>query len=341
MARDYTLQALRAATANRLADTPADGELVVDTDLRAAGGPYLYVGDGATAGGLIVPSDNSVLMPWSGHGIAALNATGVNSLVSDGTTLTPAQATTALRPSFHVLGLPSTNHLRIVTSGIAYLPSTTLEAGKTYYLSDTTPDTLLESANEPVYSVRVCEVLRKVGFAAWVRFSDWRALSDAETAALDALFWKIVTTETNAHIATPANTAIVVDEMEWRTAAGVPEAVGSGAAFGTPRFNNSALHDWSHVFDGTVATVATSDGLAYISDSSLPLPAELGYQFTTSIYPVELMMRAAIAGAHPSFAPRDFTVQRSNDGIIYFIVKTVTGLTWTPGEEKVFDLTTP
>lgn len=83
-----TIQVRRGGTTNRMGITPSAGEPVWDTDEKA-----LYVGDGSTAGGVLVTGDNAVdsvngqtgtvVLDASDVGAIATSAKGANSGVAE------------------------------------------------------------------------------------------------------------------------------------------------------------------------------------------------------------------------------------------------------------------
>ena len=109
-------------------------------------------------------------------------------------------------------------------------------------------------------------------------------------------YWRINITAVNAYCA--------VSEMIMATTKGGPTVTTGGSPISG---SNLGGYPASLAFDGV-----TSDPSSWISGNSGS--GWLGYHFATNVAIVEIRMTQRPAGSGQS--PRDFQIQRSNDGVI-------------------------
>jgi hypothetical protein len=118
--------------------------------------------------------------------------------------------------------------------------------------------------------------------------------------------------------------AVTIADLELRTSAGGVDQTGSGTASAS---NSAFGHGASGAFDGTSATdwsiSGTGNWLAY----------DFGAGVTKAI--VEI---AIAADANPVNSPKDFKLMLSPDGLAWYPVWTITGITgWTSGQRRTFN----
>lgn len=139
-------------------------------------------------------------------------------------------------------------------------------------------------------------------------------------------YWRICVTSNAAGGSGSAGDAdVTLTDVELRTAAGGSDATGSGSASANnARFGSSA----AAAFDTQPYTF-----WKFTADASNWLKYDFGAGNDKDIVEVALT-----CGLATGFAPRDFTVQWSDDASAWTTVMTVTGATeWTPGQRRTFN----
>ena len=117
-----------------------------------------------------------------------------------------------------------------------------------------------------------------------------------------------------------------IDELEFRTVAGVAEQATGGYANANNQYGSGYSAD--QAFDGSTASKAW---LANDAETQEPRNT-IGYAFASARNVVEV----AITAETGNEAPRTFDVQFSDDGYTWATKWSVTTGTWTDGETKVF-----
>ncbi|WP_165899908.1 discoidin domain-containing protein [Borborobacter arsenicus] len=122
-----------------------------------------------------------------------------------------------------------------------------------------------------------------------------------------------------------------ITELYWAETAGGPSVATGGLASGS-----TELLGATNAFDGNTSSTS------WLSANVAP-PHWLQYDLGTgnSAAPVELRMVARQGNGFTVFsqAPKDFTIEGSNDGAAWDVLRSVTGQTaWGVGEERTFSL---
>lgn len=145
------------------------------------------------------------------------------------------------------------------------------------------------------------------------------------TGASNVQHWRI-------NVSGNAWPTVGIAEIELRATVGGADLTGAGlgTAFASSFWNSSYLV--GNAFDNDNATVWQSDNAGF--------PQHVGYVLNTPAIVRQVAIRTSPTGSPvPANAgPRDFTIEFSDDGVRWFVVKSVTGATWVADEQKLFDI---
>ena len=138
-------------------------------------------------------------------------------------------------------------------------------------------------------------------------------------------FRRIVVTANNGN-----PSYVTIAEVQLRATLGGTDQTGAGVAIASSEANNDNIAGYA--FDNNLGTKWTSNGRPTVS-----VPQWVRYEFPEAAVVRQIAMTGCIGGQE-SFAPQDFTIERSVDGLVWEAVASVTGQTaWSGGETRVFD----
>jgi hypothetical protein len=210
-------------------------------------------------------------------------------------------------------GLPPYSNARVATGALPAGMSLSV-AGDTIVFSGVTPGT---PAN---YS-----------FTASVDSSDGQtATTSAQAlAVVDGYrYWRVNITANNG-----LTNYVVVVELEFRaTVGGADMTTPSGAITKAASSGDAnSINAYYMAFDDNSTNEWTSNALA------IP-QGWISYDFGTFTHVAEVaIMGSHASNDHPGYAPKDFTIEASNDTVTWIVKKTVTGQTaWAPTEVRRF-----
>lgn len=127
-------------------------------------------------------------------------------------------------------------------------------------------------------------------------------------------YWRVNITGNNG------GSLVEIIELQFRQTAGVTSVPSGGAPlYSSQNPNNNPDNLAAAAFDGSYSTKWTSNG---------NVPQYLGYHFASPIYVAEVSIR----DSHASYAPKDFTIEYSDDGSIWTAISSVTNQTGWSGE---------
>lgn len=139
-------------------------------------------------------------------------------------------------------------------------------------------------------------------------------------------YWRIVVTANNGH----ASFCTIVN-LELRENLGWVDQCSGGVALATSFANADNRPEYA--FDNDPASKWTS-----ANAPTVPAPQALQYQFVAPVSVREIAITGAVAG-QTTMAPRDFTVERSIDGVSWEIAGTFAGVAgWAENETRLFAL---
>lgn len=159
---------------------------------------------------------------------------------------------------------------------------------------------------------------------AWsVKVTDVR---DAQSTVADSMgvfaadayqYWRVNITAANGFCA--------VGEIEMAVVSGGPDQCVGGTPIASGQYTNGGgyTHDPANAFDGSL------DGTTSAWASASSTSGWIGYQFPN---PVAVQSVRIAPRASPAQSPRDFSIERSDDGVSWTVAATYTGrTTWTAG----------
>lgn len=157
-------------------------------------------------------------------------------------------------------------------------------------------------------------------------------------------YWRIHVTANNGH-----GSYLAICEVEFRaTFAGADQTTPAAAAAGAATASDSEPSGGWNVSpkfafdDSTVYTgVASAQWLSNSTPPSVGSPKWLQYDFGQTVNVAQVALTGShTTDANPSTtAPKDFTIQGSDDGSTWTTYRTVTNATgWTPAEQRLYNL---
>lgn len=153
-------------------------------------------------------------------------------------------------------------------------------------------------------------------------------LVDAESPGA-ITYWRLYITD-SVSAGTGDNFKAQINEIEFRSTAGVPETPSGGTAFGSS--NVAPGGEYANAFDG-------NDSTLWSSASGALLPQSIGYQFTSGKSVAEVSILASTDSFRLDRLPKSFEVQYSSDGVNWTTALTVTDEPpWSAGEERTYAL---
>ena len=139
-------------------------------------------------------------------------------------------------------------------------------------------------------------------------------------------YWRVVITANNGHAS-----YVTIVEMEYRAVEGGADQAAGGSATATSFANTDNLP--SFAFDGSFSSKWTA-----ASRPTNVSPQTLQYHFPLPVLVRQVAITGAISG-QTDMAPRDFTIERSHDGVAWEIVGTFAGVTgWAANETRLFSV---
>lgn len=126
-----------------------------------------------------------------------------------------------------------------------------------------------------------------------------------------------------------------IAELELRTVADVPEIPSGGSPIGSSQYSTG--NSYSRAFDGDVSTY-------WRNSSSQDIPGQwIGYDYGAG-NEKEIVQYAITAWTTPTYAPKQFQLECSDDGGVtwdLFSVQPADQTGWTAGEQRVFNVEPP
>lgn len=140
----------------------------------------------------------------------------------------------------------------------------------------------------------------------------------------DHIYWRL---RFQDGIAGGGNARLSLQEVEMRaTVSGADQCTG-GTAFASSQLDG--LRVPANAFDNNTS------GNEWASGNDQYYNSHLGYQFASSVVVAEISVKC---GSNANEAPLSIMVEHSDDGSTYTRFAEITGLSWTSGETKTFDL---
>ena len=138
-------------------------------------------------------------------------------------------------------------------------------------------------------------------------------------------YWRIYITANNGA------SLLSIPEVEFRaTVGGSDQASGGTAVYGTQNPNGNPDNLAAAAFDNDTGTKWTSNS---------NVPDYLGYHFASAVDVKEVSILGPTAGNGPTYAPKDFSIDYSDDGSTWTTVKGFTNETgWGAIEQRLFNL---
>lgn len=138
-------------------------------------------------------------------------------------------------------------------------------------------------------------------------------------------YWRVYVTDNNGA------GLISIPELQFRTIAGEYQLpFGGTSVYGTQNGSGNPDNLADAAFDGNAGSKWTSAG---------NVPDYLGYHFPTAIAPVQVSILGPIAANGPTFAPKNFTIDWSDNGTSWNTVASITNQTaWGSIEERLFNV---
>ena len=140
-------------------------------------------------------------------------------------------------------------------------------------------------------------------------------------------YWRLRVTEGTAAA------YVYIAEVQFATSPGGANVATGGVASASSQY--SSTNNAPKAFDGDSSTYWSSFDYSFTSVNGMFLGGEyLQYVFASAQDLVEMKVTA-----RTSYFPRSMSLFWSDDGVKWTFQKTFTGLTWSGGETKTFDLT--
>lgn len=147
--------------------------------------------------------------------------------------------------------------------------------------------------------------------------------------AVEAAYWRIKLTKTRDAGTFKAQLA----EVEFRATVGGADQASGGTAIASSTWG--APNEPGAAFDDNAAT-------SWAQAGETPLPQYIGYQFAAPVSVGEVLLRAADTADRALRAPEDFTVDYSDDGLIWTTYAQFTGeYAWAAGEARTYAVSAP
>lgn len=144
----------------------------------------------------------------------------------------------------------------------------------------------------------------------------------ASLAGTSHRYWRINISANNGSLGTT-----IITEFEMRTAQGGSNVVSGGTALASSEMGSGLAA--SKAFDGSTST--------YWASTNPVATLQYDYGAGNAKTIVEVALRCAPGGESPVTAPKDFTIQYSDDGAAWTTVYTATNQTsWTTGELRTY-----
>ena len=125
------------------------------------------------------------------------------------------------------------------------------------------------------------------------------------------LYWRINVTATDSADSFKAQ----ITEMEYRATVGGADQATGGTATASSNFSTTPPAD---AFDDSVTT-------SWVSDNGAALPQWLRYQFASAVEVAQISITSGDNATRAARAPKDFTIQFSDDGSSWTTALSVTG----------------
>jgi len=122
-----------------------------------------------------------------------------------------------------------------------------------------------------------------------------------------------------------------IAELQFRKIVGIAETPTGGVASASSFFANDPTYNADKAFDGNPATL-------YNSQSGDAAVGWLRYSFAAPRDVLQVMITAYNSGPGAQQAPTAFDLRYSDGGTVWTTVKSFTGITWAPGETKLFNV---